>query len=194
MSATPFLPVRQDEQQRALDVLVLAFAADPVERWLYPEARQYLAHFPEFLAAFGGKAFTHETVWQLGEFSAVAIWLPPRVDVDGDAIVAVLTETVAPAQHEDTFSVLSQMDDAHPRFPHWYLAWFGVDGAVQGMGLGGELMKHCLAIVDEDHLPVYLDTPNPKSISFYRRYGFEVTGQAQAGACPPIVSMLRAAR
>jgi ribosomal protein S18 acetylase RimI-like enzyme len=194
MSATPILSVREDEQQRALDVLVLAFAADPVERWLYPEARQYLTHFPAFLAAFGGTAFTHETVWQLGEFSAVAMWLPPRVDLDGDAIVAVLTETVPPAKHEDTFSVLSQMDHAHPRFPHWYLAWFGVDGAVQGRGLGGELMKHCLAIVDEDHLPVYLDTPNPRSISFYQRYGFEVTGQAQAGACPPIVSMLRAAR
>lgn len=194
MSATRFLPVRQDEQQRALDVLVLAFAADPVERWLYPEAQQYLTHFPEFLAAFGGKAFSHETVWQLGEFSAVAMWLPPRVEVDGDAIVAVLTETVAPAKHEDTFSVLSQMDDAHPRFPHWYLAWLGVDGAMQGKGLGRELMEHCLTIVDEDHLPVYLDTPNPKSIPFYERYGFEVTGQAQAGACPPIASMLRAAR
>ncbi|MBF6606363.1 MAG: GNAT family N-acetyltransferase [Chloroflexi bacterium] len=194
MSATQFLSVREDEQQRALDVLVLAFAADPVERWLYPEARQYLTHFPEFLAAFGGKAFTHETVWQLGEFSAVAIWLPPRVEVDGSAIVAVLTETVAPAKHEDTFSMLGQMDDAHPRFPHWYLAWFGVDGAVQGRGLGGELMRHCLTVVDEDHLPVYLDTPNPRSISFYERYGFKVTGQAQAGACPPVVSMLRAAR
>jgi hypothetical protein len=54
--------------------------------------------------------------------------------MDGDAIVDVLTETVAPARHEDTFSMLSQMDDAHPRFPHWYLASFGVDGAVQGMG------------------------------------------------------------
>jgi ribosomal protein S18 acetylase RimI-like enzyme len=186
--------VRADEQHRALDVLVLAFAADPVERWLYPEARRYLTHFPEFLAAFGGTAFTHETVWQLGEFSAVAMWLPPRVDLDGDAIVAVLTETVPPAKHEDTFSVLSQMDHAHPRFPHWYLAWLGVDVAVQGRGLGGELMEHCLMTVDEDHLPAYLDTPNPKSISFYERYGFEVTGQAQAGACPPVLAMLRAAR
>ena len=55
-------------------------------------------------------------------------------------------------------------------------------------------MKHCLTIVDEDHLPVYLDSPNPRNISFYERHGFEVTGQAQAGACPPVVSMLRAAR
>lgn len=194
MSATPFLPVRENGQHRALDTLVLAFTADPVIRWLYPEARQYLTHFPEFLAAFGGRAFAERTVWRLGAFSAVALWLPPRVDLDGDAIVAVLTETVAPEQHEDAFSVLGQMDDAHPRFPHWYLAWFGVDGAVQGRGFGGELMTHCLRIVDEDHLPAYLDSPNPRNVSFYERHGFEVTGRAQAGACPPVVSMLRPAR
>ncbi len=143
---------------------------------------------------FGGNAFAEGTVWRLGDFSAVALCLPPRVDLDGDAIVAALTETVAPAKHVDTFSVLSQMDDAHPRFPHWYLAWFGVDEAVQGRGFGGEFMKHCLTIVDEDHLPVYLNSPNPRNISFYERHGFEVTGEARAGACPPVVSMLRAAR
>jgi predicted GNAT family N-acyltransferase len=55
-------------------------------------------------------------------------------------------------------------------------------------------MKHCLTIVDEDLRPVYLDSPNPRNISFYERHGFEVTGEARAGACPPVVSMLRAAR
>jgi len=86
------------------------------------------------------------------------------------------------------------MDEAHPKFPHWYLPWFGVDAAVQGRGLGGELMKHCLTVVDKDHLPAYLDSPNPRNVSFYERHGFVVTGEAQAGTCPPIVSMLRAAR
>ncbi len=194
MGALPFAPVEDDEEGRALDILVLAFTADPVIRWLYPEAQQYLRDFPALLTAFGGKAFAEGTVWRLGAFSAVALWLPPRVELDGDAIVAVLTETVAPDQHDDTLSVLGQMDEAHPRFPHWYLAWFGVDAALQGGGLGGRLMEHCLRIVDKDHLPAYLDSPNPRNISFYERHGFEVTGEAQAGACPPIVSMLRAPR
>ena len=194
MSEPQIVPVLESEQQRALDTLVLAFAADPVERWLYPEAHRYLRHFPAFLAAFGGKAFAQQTVWRLGEFAGVALWLPPRFDLDGDAIAAVLAETVAPEQHEDTFAVLAQMDDAHPSFPCWYLPWFGVDPAVQGRGLGGRLMQHCLRLVDEDHLPAYLDSPNPRNVSFYERHGFVVTGTAQAGSCPQIVSMLRAAR
>ena len=194
MGASQIVPVHESERDRALDTLVVAFAADPVERWLYPEAHEYLRHFPAFLSAFAGTAFAQQTVWQLGEFAGVALWLPPHQDLDGDAIVGVLTGTVSPEKLDDTFAVLGQMDEAHPKFPHWYLPWFGVDAAVQGRGIGGELMTHCLRVVDNDHLPAYLESPNPRNVSFYERHGFVVTGHAQAGTCPPIVSMLRAAR
>ena len=191
MSAETFAPVRESERERAFDTIVLAFASDPVERWLYPEAHHYLAAFPALVAAFGGGAFAHETVWRVGEFSAVALWFPPGAEADGDAIVAVLRETVAPTQHEDIFAVVQQMDDAHPRFAHWYLPWLAADPVLQGQGFGSEVLGRCLRIVDEDHLPAYLETPNPSTIPFYERHGFEVTGEARAGACPPVTLMLR---
>src|SRR6266849_7759914 len=194
MSELMFSAVGETEQAGVLATLVLAFAADPVERWLYPEPQQYLSCFPRFLAAFGGRAFAEQTVWRLGEFSAVALWLPPGTVPDGDAITTTLAETVAPEKHDDTFAVLGQMDTAHPTYPHWYLPWFAVDAALQGGGLGGQLMTPCLQIVDASHLPAYLETPNPRSISFYQRHGFEVTGEARAGACAAITFMLRAAR
>jgi len=178
----------------AYRTLVSAFTDDPVERWLYPALPEYLTHFPTFLAAFGGRAFDEQTVWCLGDCSAVALWLPPGAEPDGDAIGAVLEETVSPGKHGDTFAVLDQMDAAHPTYPHWYLPWFGVDSDLHGRGLGGELMQQCLELVDESHLPAYLETPNPRTLTFYRRHGFEETGTAQAGACPPITFMLRAAR
>jgi ribosomal protein S18 acetylase RimI-like enzyme len=193
MGTRAFSRVREEDKASALDTLVLAFSADPVERWMYPEPREYLTHFPKFLSAFAGRAFAEKTVWSLDRSSAVALWLPPGTEPDGDAIVAVISESVAPAKHEDIYAVLDQMDKAHPRFSHWYLPWFGVDVALQGRGLGGELMENCLRILDEDHLPAYLETPNPRSIPFYERYGFESTGEAQSGACPPIAFMLRAA-
>jgi len=194
MSALSFSAVGESDQERVFATLVLAFAADPVERWLYPEPRQYLSHFPRFLAAFGGRAFAERTVWGLGEFSAVALWLPPDTEADGDAITTLLAETVAADKHEDTFAVLGQMNTAHPAYRHWYLPWFAVDTTLQGRGLGGQLMEPCLQIVDGTHLPAYLETPNPRTIPFYQRHGFEVTGEAQAGTCPPITFMLRAAR
>ncbi len=194
MSRLSFASVGKIEQAKAYQTLLSAFTEDPVERWLYPELADYLTHFPKFLAAFGGRAFDQQTVWCLGEYSAVALWLPPGVEPDGDAIGAVLTETVSSDKHQDTFAVLEQMGAAHPTFPHWYLPWFGVDSALQEQGIGGQLMEHCLVkITDTDHFPAYLETPNPRTIAFYERHGFEVTGMVQAGECPPITFMLRAA-
>jgi ribosomal protein S18 acetylase RimI-like enzyme len=194
MSAIGFSPVQANEEARALDTLVSAFAADPVIRWLFPEEAPYVRHFPELVAAFGGNGFAAQTVWSLDEFSAVALWLSPGTEPDGERIASVFTESVSPEQHADLFAVIDQMGEAHPTLPHWYLPFFGVDATLQGRGLGGELMTHCLRIVDEDHLPAYLENTNPRNIPFYERHGFEVAGEAQAGACPPLSFMLRAAR
>jgi ribosomal protein S18 acetylase RimI-like enzyme len=189
-----FITVSGAERGRALSSLTLAFAADPIFRWIYPEPTAYLRHFPEFVEAFGGAAFASESVWQLGDFGAVAMWMPPGVEPDGDASVATFEASADPGQLDDIFAVMEQMDAAHPTEPHWYLPWFGVDASRQGQGLGSTLMEPCLELVDRDHLPAYLDSTNPRNVTFYRRHGFEVTGERQAGACPPVTSMLRPAR
>jgi ribosomal protein S18 acetylase RimI-like enzyme len=164
---------------------------DPVERWLFPEAVEYLTHFPRFVAAFAGEAFAGNTAWTLDEFAAVAVWLAPGSEPDVEPVITALTETVSERQHDHLFSVLDQMNAAHPREPHWYLPWLGVDCARQGLGLGGRLLKQCLATVDSEGLPAFLETPNPLTIPFYERHGFTVTSVAQAGDCPPVTSMLR---
>src|SRR5262249_61837020 len=100
MSALSFSAVGESDQARVFATLVLAFAADPVERWLYPEPHQYLSHVPRFLAAFGGRAFAERTAWRLGEFSAVALWLPPGTAADGDTITPSVAEN-SRARHAD---------------------------------------------------------------------------------------------
>jgi GNAT superfamily N-acetyltransferase len=177
-------PVGEDERSAALDTLVLAFAADPVERWLYPQPDGYLGSFRRFLVAFGGRSFDEQMAWKIGPCSAVALWLPPGAEPDGDLLVATLTDTVAADQHGVMFAVLGQMEAAHPTYPHWYLPWLGVDPAAQGRGLGTQVLRPGLAAADQSHLPAYLETPNPRTIPFYERLGFEITGQAQAGTAP----------
>jgi len=194
MGSTRASEVGESDQPRVIATLVAAFIEDPVERWLFPEPQMYLAHFPGFVAAFGGDAFARGTVWVLDGFVAAAMWIAPGSEPDADAIITVLEQSVAAEKHEDTFAVLEQMDQAHPTYEHWYLPWLGVDPARRGTGLGGALLKHGLAVVDADHLPAFLETPNPRTIPFYERHGFEVTSVAQAGACPPVTSMSRAAR
>jgi GNAT superfamily N-acetyltransferase len=194
MSELSFSLVRASEEASAVATLVSAFTNDPVERWLWPDDRDYVTHFAEFVVAMGGPAFDTQTAWHMGEFAAVALWFAPGVEADGDSIVSVLTETTPSEKHDDTMVVLEAMDAAHPRFPHWYLPWFGVDATAQGRGLGSQLMTKCLEVVDATQLPAYLETPNPRNISFYERHGFEVTGDVDSGDCPPVTFMLRPAR
>ena len=181
-------------RQRAVATLVAAFIADPVERWLYPSSFEYLAHFGRFIESFAGRAFEVGTAWSAADLSAVALWLPPGTAPDEDAVGRMLSETVAPKKQADTFATLEQMADAHPTSPHWYLALMGVDPQFRGLGLGARLIEAGLRTVDADQLPAYLETPNPKAIPLYERYGFTVAGQSQAGSCPPLTSMIRAAR
>jgi GNAT superfamily N-acetyltransferase len=183
--------VPSDARATAIATVVSAFVDDPVERWLWPEAAEYAASFPAFVEAFAGPAFDRQSAWMLGEFAAVALWLAPGTEPDGDSIIAILSETVAAEKHEETFEVLQTMEDRHPSAPHWYLPWLAVGGGLQGRGLGSALLEQGLARVDESGLPAYLETPNPRTIPLYERHGFNVTAVAQAGACPPITMMLR---
>lgn len=189
-----FVKVDEADRRRAIQTLVTAFAVDPVLRWFYAEPWRYLAHYGDFIEKFGGQAFGEGTAWVLGDYHAAAVWLSPASKLDEDAIVQHLEHTVAPEHLGDLLEVVGQMDAGHPAEPHWYLAWIGVDLAQQGRGLGNELLARCLEMVDADGAPVYLDNTNPRNVPFYERHGFRVTGQSQAGACPPLVGMLRDAR
>ena len=46
-----------DDENRAIHTVVLGFVGDPMTRWVWPEAHQYLAAMPRFVRAFGGAAF-----------------------------------------------------------------------------------------------------------------------------------------
>jgi GNAT superfamily N-acetyltransferase len=191
VSTRPVSTLDAGDRSQAIATVVSAFAADPVERWLYPADEEYGRHFPEFAAAFGGGAFAGETAWALDGHSAVALWLGPGVEPDEEAVADVLIETVSEEKHEELFAVLGQMGEAHIARPHWYLPWLAVEPGRQGGGLGGRLLARCLAIVDESGLPAFLETPNPRNVGFYERHGFEVVAVTDSPSCPPLTSMLR---
>jgi GNAT superfamily N-acetyltransferase len=182
------------EEQFATDLIVLAFAADPMARWTWPDASVYLAAMPRLVRAFGGKAFDGGSAWCAGDHDGVALWLPPGVEPDREPLAAVMQSTLAPEQLEKASAVFEQMAAYHPHEPHWYLPLIGVDPARQGRGLGDALMAHALARCDRDHMPAYLESSNPRNIPLYRRHGFEPLGEIRSGDSPSLVPMLRKAR
>jgi ribosomal protein S18 acetylase RimI-like enzyme len=144
--------------------------------------------------AFGGKAFACGSADCVGNFAGAALWLPPGIEADHEALGEVMQSTLTPSRLEDARALFPQMATYHPSEPHWYLPLIGVDPAHQGNGLGDALMAHALARCDRDRAPAYLESSNPRNISLYRRHGFEPLGEIRAGSSPPLVPMLRRAR
>lgn len=189
-SSTVRVTVAADEDS-AIDIITLAFAADPMARWTWPHPRQYLAAIPRMARAFGGKAFSSGSAFCTDGYTGSALWLPPGVHADEEALGAVIESTAAPSLALEAAPIFEQMAAYHPAEPHWYLPLIGVDPAHQGEGHGNALMAYALAQCDGDHAPAYLESSNPRNIPFYQRHGFEPLGAIQAGSSPTLVPMLR---
>ena len=194
MSAPTLRTTNSSDEVPAIDTIVLAFAADPVARWCWPESHSYISSMASFTRAFGGGAFLHNSAYCSDDYAGAALWLPPNVHPEDEAVVEVLERTVDVSVRGDLFEVFDQMARYHPGEPHWYLPLIGVDPAHQGKGYGAALMAHALQQCDSDHTPAYLESTNPRNISLYQRHGFEVIGRIQVGGSPPLTPMMRQPR
>ena len=182
------------ESTKVIDTVVLAFAADPFVRWFFPGAQQYLANMRDFAGAFGGDAFRNDGVFCTEDVAGAALWFRPGIHPDESAVMAVVERSVSSELRSDLIGVLEAMSGYHPEGRHWYLPIIGVDPTCHNRGYGGALMAHVLERVDEEHVPAYLESSNPRNVSLYQRHGFEVTGTIQVGSSPSVVPMVRAAR
>ena len=177
-----------------LDVLTLGFVADPIMRWLYPGSDTYLKHFRTLLMRFGGVAFDHQAAFKVRGENAAALWLPPNAHPDEAGLVAHFEAVLPPRVLEDALVVLEKIDAISPREPFWHLAFVASDPLAQGRGYGSSLVNHVLTRCDADRTVAYLENTNPANTPFYRKHGFEVIGEMQAGKSPPIAAMRREPR
>ena len=184
----------ETEKDQCVSVIVLAFASDPGVRWMYPDPHQYLENFPRFVRAFGGRAFEHGTAQYVDRFLAAALWLPPGVQPDEEALAALIEKSVPANQRESLFKLFEQMSGYHPHEPHWHLPLIGTDPIHRGKGYASALLRHTLAVCDRQQALAYLEATSPMSVPLYQRHGFEVLGTIQVGTSPPIIPMLRKPR
>ena len=161
------------EEDSAVEIIVLAFAADPMARWTWPHAHPYLAAMPRLVRAFGRKAFSSGSAFCSDGCAGTALWLPPGVHSDEEELDAVLESTVEPSLAPETATIFERMATYHPAEPHWYLAQIGVSAEARGMGVGSALLESRLKKIDAEGLPTYLESSNERNRSLYRRHGFE---------------------
>jgi ribosomal protein S18 acetylase RimI-like enzyme len=179
---------------QVVNAIALAFSADPIAHWFFPEPQQYLKYFPGFVKAFAGAAFEHGSGDCVEDFSGAALWLPPGVHPDEKALFTLLQEAIPKRDQGEVFGLLERMDRNHPAEPHWYLPMIGVEPAKQGNGHGTALLMRGLERCDDEDQLAYLESSSPKNIPLYERHGFESAGVIQVGSSPPLFPMLRRPR
>ena len=182
------------EVDQAIAILVLAFATDPVARWMYDDPDRYLLHIPRLFRALGKNSFERGAAQRTDDGLGVALWLPPGVHGDDGPLEAIIAESIAEEKQAGVAAVFEQTEHYRPAEPHWYLSLIGVEALYRNKGRGAALLEHRLRQCDREHLPAYLWSSNPLNIPLYQRHGFEIAGTIRVGSSPSIYPMVHSAR
>lgn len=182
------------EIDRAIATLVLAFSTDPLARWIYDGAHQYLQHIPQLFRALGTASFESRAAHRSDDGLGVAVWLPPDVHAEEAPLQAAIAQGIARRKQDDFIALLERTEHYRPREPHWYLSLIGVDGPHRNKGCGAALLAHGLRQCDSEHRAAYLWSSNRRNTTLYERHGFRTLDSIQAGSSPEIFPMVRAAR
>jgi len=176
-------------------MLARAFHDDPVFGWMLPaEGSRHRRLRRFFRTELRHESLRHgavEVACAGGRVAGAAVWFPPGTPLGTEAsalpgyLRAFGHRLVTVARYQ------SVAVRAHPREePHWYLAIIGVDPARQGSGVGAALLRSRLRRCDQDGLPAYLESSNPKNVPLYQHFGFAVTGTLGLPAAAPAVTTM----
>jgi GNAT superfamily N-acetyltransferase len=180
--------------------LALAFHDDPLMGWLFedPDRRAELL-LRWWRARVEDQPAHAEVLTAEGEVS-VALWHGPDVGGAGtspgarSAIVDTLADLIGARAARRKLEALAVIPAAHPRTRHWYLAAVGTRPAFQGHGLGVRVVAPILERCDRSGLPAYLESTNPRNLSFYERLGFEPISRIEVPDGPVLTGMWRSAQ
>ena len=182
-----------DDEERLGALLSVSFTDDPFVRWLMPNALDFLRDSKRHPRRAYSAAFDAGTLFVTGDFAGAALWLPPGAKADRteeieQAEAGTPERPVFPSEFPE---LISRSGAYCPEEPHWYLGLIAVDPSFRGRGVGTKLMEHCLAMVDRDQMPAFLESTNSANLSLYRRFGFIELAEVRVGSSPPRFPMLR---
>ena len=190
-------PAAPADARRIAGTLADAFVTDPVVAWFRGQVRDPQRRLePTFLAiARRNLERAEPLVFVAGDVDSVAVWRgvdawrhPP-----GELLRSLPANVRSFRRHMSrVLRTLAAVERAHPEEPHYYLSALGTRTDAQGRGLGSAALAPMLQRCDDEGMPAFLESSNPRNVPFYARHGFERRGEIPLPkGCPPIVPMWR---
>lgn len=182
------LPLPAERFGDAIGVLKHAFQDDPIFGFHFPNsilrARILGLFFSDVIRAH--MPFHHVYAAMEGDrLVGAAVWRPPNARINGirerlrGLVMRFRLISLSPHVARKLLRGFAALEATHPKIPHWYLFFIGVESEQRGRGIGARLMAPVLRAADAAHTPCYLETPFPQTLPFYRKLGYEVTGEPQ---------------
>lgn len=194
---------RPDDRRNVLATAARAFTHDPMFDFMAGDRLRSHRLLPGLMRGTVDDLVAFGDCWVADDDDGAAVgiagWLSPENLPRGaarEARIAVRSVTSAArvAQRVKGARLLAQIERRHLKEPHWYLGLLVVDPDLQGRGLGSRLIVPGMELADRDGLPCYLETQKQSNVSWYGRFGFEVTDTIDLVGVPNVWCMTRQAR
>ena len=182
----------EEEQSIAVNILLLAFASDPFQRYLMPSPSIYFQNSTIWFNNIVSQSISIQALLGTENHSGVAVWFPPEHLVRFEAIEKTYKD-FPDSIHQDIFKYFAEFEKNKPK-DAWYLEYLVVYPRSQSLGLWSLILKDSLSKIDDLHQPAYLESSNPRNMSLYERHGFKTVNKFQFGEGPLIHTMFREAR
>lgn len=164
---------------RLSQVLARAFHDDPVFKWMIPDDSERGDRSARGFAFYLRKVYLpHDECYTTDGVVGGALWLPPGEWHLGPLAQLRLLPGMLSAmggRMPQVLRAITTIESNHPKKPHYYLPFVGVEPSAQGRGIGTALMKPILDRCDDEGLPAYLEATTPRNRACYLRQGFKVT-------------------
>ena len=185
-----------EQRSAVVHVLAEAFEHDPMQAWLFPNAKRRVRRLRRFyerdvMVRLEGTA----TACLFGS-RGVAFWQPPgggeTLSIGSALRLAPCFSSVAAHHPIAATRVLAAVLRQRPEEPHWYLTHLAVRPMDQGRGLGRALLEWGIERADEEGVGTYLETTNPDNLPFYRAAGYSQVGLVRVDGAPNVWTLWRA--
>lgn len=178
--APQIVPLNWPGLDRAAALANRAFFNDPFLECILPDRRRRERIGPRLFRAAIRFGLRYGEVLTTPGVEGVAVWCAPgrgettlwRMFRSGFLGVYLRMRAGERARFDRLLAVQREIRAAALPGPHSYLFMLAVDPAAQGRGLGGTLLRACLARSSAEGVPCYLETSNPVNVTFYEKHGF----------------------
>jgi GNAT superfamily N-acetyltransferase len=169
--------------------LARAFHDDPAFSWVLRADPRRMRILQRGFELFLRRVWMEqEETYTTADAVAVAVWERPEEWKLGTVRQLLMLPSMARifGRHMPRLlRALVTLESKHPRDPHYYLAFVGVEPEWQGRGLGAGVLAPVLQRCDSERVPAFLEASTPRSRALYEHHGFTVTEEFVLGVGAP---------